>query len=206
MSQPCLNLATCYPNISVPLGYICACVIGFSGVNCQVDQRTCRVGSSCLNSGTCNTTGNASTCVCAIGRTGVHCEYEVDVCSNITCQNNGICISNSGNWSCSCISSVLYSGTYCQIKSSSLRTKEIVSRSFAGVAIGCLATVVGFVVIMDILKYFFNIDPVENEFRSWKDKKADQRREERRQERKRKNKVNQSKQPVLAVRFQYIHA
>jgi hypothetical protein len=101
---------------------------------------------------------------------------------------------------------VLYSGTYCQIKSSSLRTKEIVSRSFAGVAIGCLATVVGFVVIMDILKYFFNIDPVENEFRSWKDKKADQRREERRQERKRKNKVNQSKQPVLAVRFQYIHA
>ena len=74
MAQPCLNLATCFANNSLPLGYACSCVSGFSGENCEVDNRACRPGITCLNGGTCNETSNDSTCTCPTGKTGVHCE------------------------------------------------------------------------------------------------------------------------------------
>jgi hypothetical protein len=73
--------------------------------------------------------------------------------------------------------------------------KEMVSRSFAGIAIGCIATVLGFVFIMDILKYFLNIDPVGGELRSVRKKRERQKR-----------KTKTIKQPGVVVRFQYIHA
>jgi hypothetical protein len=199
--QPCFNLATCYPNASLPLGYACSCVSGFSGVNCEVDNRACRPGLTCLNGGTCNETSNETNCICPRGKTGLHCESEVDICSNISCQNKGQCISSYGNWSCLCTNPTLYSGLYCQTESSSLRTKQMVSRSFAGIAIGCIVTVITFVLIMDILKYLFHIDPVDKNFRTKKEKKENQRLQERR-----KKKIHKSKQPVIAVRFQYIHA
>jgi len=51
------------------------------------------------------------------------------------------------------------------VKSSSLKQKELLSKSFAIIAIVALSCVVGFVIIMDILKYVFNIDPVDRERR-----------------------------------------
>jgi len=201
MSQPCLNLATCHINASLPLGYICSCVSGFSGVNCQIDQRSCRPDSSCLYGGTCNETSNDTSCICPTGKTGDHCQNEVDICSTINCQNNARCVSSFGNWSCLCTNPTLYSGVYCQIKSSSLVTKEIVSRSLSAVAIGCLATVIGFIIIMDVLKYFLNIDPVEGDLRSLKEKKRNDR-----QQKNRKKKFKKSKQPAVALRFHYVHA
>ncbi len=195
MSQPCLNLAKCYPNISLPLGYLCSCVAGFEGVHCEIDNRACRPDSTCLYGGVCNTTSNVTSCICPTGKTGDQCQYTVDVCANISCQNDAQCISTYGNWSCLCTNTEIYSGTYCQIKSSSLRMKEMVSRSFAGIAIGCIATVLGFVFIMDILKYFLNIDPVGGELRSVRKKRERQ-----------KQKTKTIKQPGVVVRFQYIHA
>ncbi|CAF1550356.1 unnamed protein product, partial [Adineta steineri] len=138
---------------------------------------------------------------------GGHCQYEVDICANITCQNYGVCSSSYGNWSCECINPDFYSGTYCQIKSSSLHVKEIVSRSFACVAIGCISTVIGFIILMDVLKYGFHINPSEHDLESWKAKKNYHRRnEERRRADERQKKYNLSKQPILAIRFSYIDA
>jgi len=51
------------------------------------------------------------------------------------------------------------------VKSSSLKQKELLSKSFAIIAIVALSCVVAFVIIMDILKYVFNIDPVDRERR-----------------------------------------
>jgi hypothetical protein len=42
MSQPCLNSATCYLNNILPSGYQCECQSGYSGTNCQNDQRICK--------------------------------------------------------------------------------------------------------------------------------------------------------------------
>ncbi|UJR32179.1 hypothetical protein I4U23_019643 [Adineta vaga] len=207
MLQPCLNSATCYQNISVTLGYVCKCQTDFSGVNCEIDNGTCGSNSICLNGGSCNSTVNETTCKCPQGKTGTHCEYEIDVCTNVSCQNSGQCISKYGNWSCLCTNSHLYSGTYCEHKSSGLRTKEIVSRSFACVAIGCLATVVSFIIIMDILKYGFKINPVGSETETWRAKKEHQYREARRRRRGLKKKeFNNPKSPVVALRFNYINA
>ncbi|CAF4202848.1 unnamed protein product, partial [Adineta steineri] len=203
-TQPCLNSATCHTNASALLGYICACVTGYSGTNCEYDVPSC---SNCLNGGKCNSTANETTCTCPTGKLGGHCQYEVDICANITCQNYGVCSSSYGNWSCECINPDFYSGTYCQIKSSSLHVKEIVSRSFACVAIGCISTVIGFIILMDVLKYGFHINPSEHDLESWKAKKNYHRRkEERRRADERQKKYNLSKQPILAIRFSYIDA
>jgi len=204
MMQPCLNLATCYQNTSVPLGYICLCVAGFSGVNCEVDNRFCTSDSTCLYGGSCNETLNDTGCTCPTGKIGNYCEYQVDLCANISCQNDAVCISAYGNWSCLCTNTDLYSGVYCETKASSLVIKEIISRSFGCVAIGCIVTVVSFVILLDTLKYVFNIDPVQRDFRLIREK---HRREERkrREERRKRMKMNKSKQPVVAVRFHYVH-
>jgi len=42
MSQPCLNAATCYPNNTLSLGYECQCQSGYTGQNCQNDERICK--------------------------------------------------------------------------------------------------------------------------------------------------------------------
>lgn len=194
MSQPCLNLARCYPNISIPLGYQCICVIGFTGIHCEVDTRSCRPSQPCLYGGSCNETLNDTNCACPAGKTGDNCQYQMDICANISCQNDGVCKSLYSNWSCLCTNSELYSGIYCEVKSTSLRIKEIYSRSLAGVAIGCISTVVGFVLIMDLLKYCCHIDPVDYELRHIRKRKEIRQR-----------KISKSKQPPVITRFEYVN-
>lgn len=41
MSQPCQNAATCFPNNTLPYGYRCNCHEGYSGYNCENDERVC---------------------------------------------------------------------------------------------------------------------------------------------------------------------
>jgi hypothetical protein len=105
----------------------------------------------------------------------MHCELVDNMCFNITCQNKGRCISSHLSWSCNCLDPLLYSGTYCEHKSSSLITKEILSKSFASVAITAIIVVMLFVVIMDILKYGFGIDPVDRERQLMKSKQEKKR-------------------------------
>ena len=65
----------------------------------------------------------------------------------------------------------------------------MVSRSFAYVAIIAIVGVAIFVVVLDILKYCFGIDPVH-------------RKRQKKKSRQRKKR----KKPVEIIRFKYIHA
>lgn len=164
-----------------------------------------RVGKSCShfeinasgslsvrrNNGECSeinqtsSTSDSSTfdCQCLLGYDGLNCETSINMCSNITCENQAICKSSHLSWSCQCLDSSLYSGTYCEQKSSSLTAKEILSKSFAIVAIIFICLVVSFVIIMDVLKYVFNIDPVDRELRRMR---LEQEKKEQKKFRKKK--------------------
>ena len=199
MADPCLNAAICRPNETLPLGYVCDCRTGFFGESCETDARVCRAASTCLFGGSCNQTANSSLCKCPEGKTGANCQSEVPVCSSIKCENGAKCVSSFGNWSCRCSNDQLYSGTYCENKASSLKAKEVVSRSFAAVAIACLATVITFVLVLDVLKYGFKIDATANDIET----KRRQYYERRRDAQRKRMGLNR---PSVAVRFQYVHA
>jgi len=85
------------------------------------------------------------------------CRYEV-----INCQNNGQCRPSRLNFTCECTTKD-YSGRYCEIKSSLLTIKQTVKRSFGYIAIIAIVAVGGILFLMDVLKYIFNIDPVDKE-------------------------------------------
>jgi hypothetical protein len=87
------------------------------------------------------------------------------MCANIICENHGVCLSSYLSWSCECLDSSFYYGQYCEHKSSSLLAREILSRSFASIAIVAITGVFVFVITMDILKYVFKIDPIDSERR-----------------------------------------
>jgi hypothetical protein len=102
-------------------------------------------------------------CNCTPGHDGSNCEKNTDMCGGIICENGGVCISSYPSWSCKCIDPSLYSGKLCERKSAALRTKQMLSKSFASVAITAIVAVFLFVIIMDVLKYGFKIDPVDRE-------------------------------------------
>ncbi len=56
-----------------------------------------------------------------------------------------------------------YSGAHCEYFATGIIIRQYVSKTFGYVAIIALSTVAGFVIIMDILKYGFGIDPVQKE-------------------------------------------
>lgn len=112
--------------------------------------------------GTCQkATNNPFPCVCAPGWEGERCQRRTNYCYNITCQNRGVCRSLLLNYSCECVYG--YYGQYCETATMALVIHQIVSTSFAYVAIIAMGAVAMFVVVMDILKYCFGIDPVEEE-------------------------------------------
>jgi hypothetical protein len=51
ISKPCQNAGTCTNNISASHGYVCKCLSGFEGTDCQIDIRP-RKPNTCWNNGT----------------------------------------------------------------------------------------------------------------------------------------------------------
>jgi hypothetical protein len=113
-------------------------------------------------------------CTCADGWDGTHCETKTNYCSNITCYNNGICRPLLFNYTCECLSES-YSGRHCEIIASKIIIYGIVSKSVAYIAIIAMASVAMFVVIMDLLKYIFNIDVTCEELKRIRRKKQAKR-------------------------------
>jgi uncharacterized membrane protein YpjA len=113
-----------------------------------------------------------------------YCDFD-----NVTCENKGVCRPLLLNYTCECVGNNFYSGRHCEIKSRKFIILNIVSKSFAYIAIIALTVVAMFVIIMDILKYCFGIDPVHHERERY-------RREKRAKKRKR---------PVIQ-RFIYVNA
>jgi hypothetical protein len=57
-----------------------------------------------------------------------------------------------------------------------IKTLQFVAKSFAFVAIISIVSVAIFVIVMDVLKYFFNIDPSGNELDQLQQEKQKKRR------------------------------
>lgn len=148
-----------------------------------------------MNSTVATIDGSNFTCECVEGYNGRYCELEVNLCVNVTCQNRGVCTTAAHVWKCNCLDSSLYYGEHCEYKTTRLRIREILSKSFASVAIGAIVTTCGFVIIMDILKYAFNIDPVLGERESYR---------KRREELKRARQPIRQQGPRFALRFKYV--
>lgn len=204
--QPCLNNGTCH-NINSTLGYNCSCVTGFNGEICQSDDRVCRP-DSCWNDGisreternersdsisfvvgTCIQISNtAFQCQCAPGWEDEICQTMINYCSDDICLNAGVCQSSLLSYSCLCLAGS-YAGRTCEVAEKRLVTLQMVSRSFAYVAIIAIVGVAIVVVVLDILKYCFGIDPVH-------------RKRQKKKSRQRKKR----KKPVQIIRFKYIHA
>ena len=213
MLQPCQNDATCFNRNRTAFAYTCLCPTGFVGGQCQFNRRLCQA-NTCWNNGkskrererkgrsnpsdyiiagTCSETSNTTfACSCEIGWEDLHCQRQINYCTNITCLNNGVCRPSFRNYTCLCLKNT-YSGEHCEITANQLIVLQIVSKSFAYVSIIVIISVAMFIVIMDVLKYGFGIDPVERSDRRKRRKKHKKCRKER-------------KKPPIAIRFVYINA
>ena len=98
-------------------------------------------------------------CSCKPGWQGARCETQVDYCADVTCLNNGVCRGSLLNYTCQCLGEA-FSGRHCEIKASATVVRQAVSRSLAFVAIIVLSITLCFIVVLDVLKYCFGIDPV----------------------------------------------
>ncbi|CAF1081036.1 unnamed protein product [Adineta steineri] len=165
--KPCQNNSTCISDNTTIRGYNCNCLPGFNGTECQYDYRICQL-RTCSYNGICYQSSNTTfTCSCNDGWQGIRCEIKINYCKNITCYNQGVCQSLSSNYTCLCITEN-YSGRYCQIKSGKIVTLERISKSFGYIAIIFLIGTAIFIITMDILKYYFGIDPARKRLQSRK--------------------------------------
>ena len=98
-------------------------------------------------------------------------------------------------WKCICLDSTFYYGSYCQFQTNALQIRKALSKSFASVAITAIIVTCSFVILMDILKYVFHIDPVKTE------RQKLHRKQEQEQQAKR---TARQDVPKVAIRFQYI--
>ena len=114
----------------------------------------------------------------------------INYCQKDTCWHKGICQPLYLNYTCRCLVGSYY-GRHCEIVTDQLRIRQIVSKSFAYIAIVAIASVFIFVMILDCLKYCLGIDPVD-------------RSRKGRQLRKGK-KGKQRKKPVIIIRYTYVN-
>ena len=120
LSQPCANGGSC---LSTPTAYNCTCLKPWTGNTCQT-----RFGGSgceinpCLNDGECEEqpdTEKGYVCKCHNENAGDNCES--NVCLNKPCHNGGTCVSiDSTSFECLC--PVGFSGSYCDLVSSTPKT------------------------------------------------------------------------------------
>ena len=101
-------------------------------------------------------------CLCTPEHTGVHCEVLIHRCHQNPCLNRGVCQRLPLDYKCDCLTSD-YSGRHCEHVSTRLLIRQYISKGIAYVCIFAIVITVGFVIVMDGLKYIFGIDPVRGE-------------------------------------------
>ena len=101
-------------------------------------------------------------CECSPGWTDVHCDRWINHCENITCLNGALCRSTPFDYQCLCLTSS-YSGRHCEQIETTLRVRQMLSKSFAYIVIIAFVLVFAFILALDILKYGFGIDPTKDE-------------------------------------------
>ncbi|CAF4023989.1 unnamed protein product [Adineta steineri] len=160
-TQLCFNNGSCIENKTLENGYSCDCLEGFEGIDCQDDERLCKP-FTCFDRGNCTNISSIDfKCTCDDGYQGKNCEITVDLCNNVTCQNGGVCFQTYFNYTCQCLSG--YKGLHCEIAETSAIIRTYVAKSFGYIAILMLCGLIGFLVILDALKYIFGIDPAKSQ-------------------------------------------
>ena len=85
----------------------------------------------------------------------------INDCDNVICENNGICRPIFQNFTCECLGDSFY-GQYCEYCSTKQTILRTASRSIAYIVIIFLVCTAVYIIIMDVLKYFFGIDLAKN--------------------------------------------
>ena len=194
--QPCRVSSTCQNNRTALHGFICLCQPGFNGTTCEIDRRLCppnrcsnhgksrtyipspssQSTTPHLSLGTCNETSpNGFYCNCTMGWEGNLCERKTNYCYNVSCHNRGVCEPAFGHYTCRCLGDS-FSGLHCEITATETIIYGMASKSFAYFSILIITAFVTFIVVMDILKYCFGIDPPCEERRRIRRKKWAKRR------------------------------
>jgi len=118
ISNPCLHSGLC---TVTPSGFICTCMNGFIGVQCERRADDCPNDNKmdCIH-GICklDLSGNPR-CICNDGYEGPACSIATDDCALKPCQNNGQCIDRTSGYECKCSEGTY--GSHCQIKHSAVQ-------------------------------------------------------------------------------------
>ena len=149
----CSNQGTCV--ISNEQHYICQCNEYRTGISCQSDTRACSSGP-CLNNGTCSSTNDDASFQCTCQNEmyyGRQCENKFNFCLNSTIciQNQGFCQMNGTQPMCKCFMD--YSGTNCEIMSTSLIVKKAIISTTTIIAIIVMICYVVVIFCFDYTKY-----------------------------------------------------
>ncbi|XP_064650303.1 protein crumbs-like [Lineus longissimus] len=89
-------------NYSTADGYVCQCLPGFKGVECEINIDECDP-DPCVN-GNCTDGYNKYTCNCLPGYRGVNCSIDIDECSEPAdpCQFGSTCTQKVADYDCAC--------------------------------------------------------------------------------------------------------
>ncbi|KAH3796462.1 hypothetical protein DPMN_150030, partial [Dreissena polymorpha] len=103
----CANLTLCDPGSCIDLNgtFECNCTgTGFIGDFCNIKESACSAGTVTCMYGSCSNATGMPVCNCSPGYDGDTCNNAIDYCSNLPCENNSTCMSDTARqkYTCNC--------------------------------------------------------------------------------------------------------